>query len=199
MRARNTGRLLRLITAILFTLCMSQLAAGQSQSQSDERETLKALLTEVTMLRQAFQTMQRMSLDTYRSQLMVDRIRASQEDVRHLTAALNETRDTLAKIQTTIPRYVDEQKLMEGQIQLEVDPGKRTAMELELKRSKEAVDSYKSQTERLREREQEYAAALKNAQIKLDDLESRLNLLERGIDSEWEKLERDKPAAVKQP
>ena len=197
MSERKTGHLLTLVISILLTLGVSQAAAAQTQQQSDDRETLKALLTEVTLLRQALQTLQRMSLDTYRSQLMVDRIRVHQEDVRHLTTSLNETRDILAKIQTTIPRNIDEQKLLEGQIQLEVDANKRGVLEFELKRSKEAVESYKSQTERLKEREQEMTSVLRNAQTKLDDLENRLNLLERGIDSERESLE--KSDAAKKP
>lgn len=198
MSERKTSRPFKLVAVIFFLGCLSPLAVGQSQ-QSDDKETLKALLTEVSLLRQALQTLQRMSLDTYRSQLMVDRIRVNQEDVRHLTTALNETRDTLAKIQVTIPRFVDDQKRFESQIQLEVDAEKRAILELELKRSKEAVESYKSQTERLKEREQEFSSALKSAQTKLDDLESRLNLLERGIDSERERLERDKSDAAKKP
>ena len=188
----------RVFGAVFFTLCLTQFAFAQSNKQPDDKETLQALLTEVTLLRQALQTLQRMSLDTYRSQLMVDRIRVNQEDVRHLTTSLNETRDVMAKIQTTIPRNIDDQKMLEGQIQTEVDANKRAILELELRRSKEAVESYKSQTERLKEREQELSSALRNAQTKLDDLENRLSLLERAIDNDREKLERDKPV-VKQP
>jgi chromosome segregation ATPase len=199
MSERKASHLLRVFGAVFFTLCLTQFAAAQNSKQPDEKETLQALLTEVTLLRQSLQTLQRMSLDTYRSQLMVDRIRVHQEDVRHLTTDLNQTRDMMAKIQTTIPRNIDDQKMLEGQIQMEVDPNKRAVLELELRRSKEAVESYKSQTERLKEREQELSSALRNAQTKLDDLENRLNLLERAIDNDREKLERDKPAAVKQP
>ena len=199
MNERKASLLLRVIGAVFFILCLTQFAAAQNNKQPDDKETLQALLTEVTLLRQALQTLQRMSLDTYRSQLMVDRIRVNQEDVRHLTTSLNETRDVMAKIQTTIPRNIDEQKMLEGQIQAEVDANKRAILELELRRSKEAVESYKSQTERLKEREQELSSALRNAQTKLDDLENRLSLLERAIDNDREKLERDKPAAVKQP
>jgi chromosome segregation ATPase len=191
--------LLRVFGAVFFTVCLAQLAAGQNNKQPDDKEVLRALLTEVTLLRQALQTLQGLSLDTYRSQLMVDRIRVSQEDVRHLTTSLNETRDTLAKIQTTIPRNLDDQKMLEGQIQTEVEANKRAILELELKRSREAVESYKSQAERLREREQELSSALRTAQTKLDDLENRLNLLERAMDNDREKLERDKPAVVKTP
>jgi chromosome segregation ATPase len=199
MSEKKTSRLCRLVTVLSFTLCLTQLAAGQNQQQSDDRETLKALLTEVTLLRQALQTLQRMSLDTYRSQIMVDRIRVNRENVRRLSTDLDETRDTIAKIQISIPRNVEDQKLLENQIPLEVDVTKRAILELELRRSREAVELYKSQTERLKQREQELSAELRTEQIKLDELEGRLDLLERAIESDRQKLEVDKPAAVKKP
>ena len=199
MTKSKAAYLLRVFVVGFFTVCLAQLAAAQNSKQPDDKDVLRALLTEVTLLRQTLQTVQGLSLDTYRSQLMVDRIRVSQEDVRHLTTSLSETRDTLAKIQITIPRNLDDQKMLEGQIQNEVDTNKRAILELELKRSKDAVESYKSQAERLREREQELSSALRNAQTKLDDLENRLNLLERAMDNDRERLERDKPAVVKTP
>jgi chromosome segregation ATPase len=116
-----------------------------------------------------------------------------------LKTLLNETRDTLTKIQITIPRNLDDQKMLDGQIQTEVDSNKRAALELELKRSKEAVESYKSQAERLKDREQELSSAVRNVQTRLDDLENRLNLFERALDNDREKLERSKPVGVKQP
>jgi chromosome segregation ATPase len=80
-----------------------------------------------------------------------------------------------------------------------VDSAKRSVIELELKRSKDAVESYKSQLERLKERETDLSQELRANQAKLDDLESRLSLLERNIDNDREKLEPDKPEQVKKP
>jgi len=199
MSQRKTGHLRKLITVLFFTLCISQLAAGQSNKPPDEKETLQALLTEVTLLRRALQTLQRMSLDTYRSQLMVDRIRVNREDIRRLTAALNDTRDMIGRTQRAIPNTIEQQKLLENQIPLEVDSSKRAQLEFELRRTRDAVELYKSQLEPLKEREQGLATELRTAQTKLDELEGRLDLLERAIESDREKLERDKPAAVKQP
>ena len=198
MSERKTRRHFKIVVMMFFTLCLSQLTVGQNQ-QSDDKETLKALLTEVTLLRHALQTLQRMSLDTYRSQLMVDRVRANRENIRRLSTSLNETRDTIAKIQISIPRNLEDQKLMENQIPLEVDGTKRAILELELRRSKEAVELYKSQTERLKQREQELAAELRTEQTKLDELEGRLDMLERAIESDRQKLEVDKPTASKNP
>jgi hypothetical protein len=81
MSESKASHLLRVFGAVFFTLCLTQLPAGQNNKQADDKEVLQALLTEVTLLRQALQTLQGMSLDTYRSQLMVDRLRLNQEDV----------------------------------------------------------------------------------------------------------------------
>jgi predicted nucleic acid-binding Zn-ribbon protein len=179
--------------------CLAPIAAGQDKKQLDDKETLQALLIEVRSLRQALETLQRMSLDTYRSQLLVDRIRVNREDVRRLTASLNETRDMLVKTQRTIPQFIDQQKLLENQAQVEVDQNKRGQLEFEARRTREAVEMYKSQIDPLKEREQQFSAELSSEKSKLDELESRLDLLERAIENDRQKLEGDKGAPLKTP
>lgn len=93
---------------ILLAAGLYRPATAQPLKPSDDR-TLQELLDEVRMLRQALQILQRMSVDTYRSQLLVDRIRVHREDIRRLAASLNETRDLIAKTQTTIPQFIDRQ------------------------------------------------------------------------------------------
>jgi hypothetical protein len=121
MGQRKTGRPFKLIGVMFFAFGAAQLAVAQSNNLPDDKEMLQELLSEVRMLRQAMQTLQRMSLDTYRSQAMVDQIRIEREDVRRLTTALNETRDMITKNTAAIHQDTDEQKLLESQIQSEVD------------------------------------------------------------------------------
>jgi chromosome segregation ATPase len=198
MRKRILSFCFRLILAAVFSLSMAQIAAAQSTKKPEDSETLQALLTEVRSLRLALQTLQRMSLDTYRSQLLVDRIRVSREDVRRLTTSLNDARDLIAKTQSAIPQSIDRQKLLEGQAQLEVDQKERVQLEFEARRAKDSVEMYKAQLDPLKEREQQLTADLNIAKQKLEDLESRLETLERAIDNDRQKLE-DKPAPAKSP
>ena len=199
MSKRRVSFFVRLIAAVIFMLCLTQIAAGQTNQQPEDKETLKALLTEVRMLRQALQTLQRMSIDTYRSQLLVDRVRVNREDVRRLTASLNETRDLIGKTQSTIPQFIDRQKLLESRVQLEVDQGKRAELEFEVKRTKDSVEMYKSQLEPLKEREQQLSAQLNSEKSKLDELENRLDLLDRGIESDRQRFENDRTLQEKKP
>jgi chromosome segregation ATPase len=199
MRKRLTRSLFLAGITLLAGFSLVQGVKGQNTKPPEDKEAIQELLSEVRMLRQALQTLHRMSLDTYRSQLLSDRIRANREDVRRLTSSLNETRDTLAKTQNTIPQFVDRLKLLENQVLLEADQQKRANLEFEVRRTKEGIEIYKSQIEPLKEREQQLSADLNTEKSRLQELESRLDLLERGIENDRQKLESDKPAAAKNP
>ena len=198
MRKGHTRTLFLVVITLLAGLSLVQGVKGQNNKPAEEKEAIQELLSEVRMLRQALQTLHRMNLDSYRSQLLVDRIRVNREDVRRLTSSLSETRDTLAKTQNTIPQFVDRLKLLENQVLLEADQQRRANLEFEVRRTKEGIELYKSQIEPLKEREQQLAADLNTEKSKLQELESRLDLLERGIENDRQKLE-DKPAAAKNP
>jgi chromosome segregation ATPase len=199
MRNQHTRSLFVTVITLLVGFTLVQGVEGQSNKPPDDKEAIRELLSEVRMLRQALQTLHRMNLDTYRSQLLSDRIRANREDVRRLSTALNETRDTLAKTQNTIPQFVDRLKLLENQVLLEADQQRRASLEFELRRTKEGIEMYKSQIEPLKEREQQLTADLNTEKSRLQELESRLDLLERGIENDRQKLDSDKPAAAKNP
>ena len=196
MTQRTFSFLFKLTAVMFFTFGMTQMAAAQTNKSPDEKETLQALLSEVTMLRQAMQGLQRMTLDTYRSQLMVDRVRMQKEDVRRLTAALDETRDDIVRVGRAIPNSIEEQKLLEMAIPQTSDPVKRAQFEFELKRAKDGVEMFKVQLERQRDREQELASQLQASQAKLGELEGRLDSIERSIEADREKVFAEKPSSA---
>jgi|GEM_PF-1141907 len=189
----------RLIVVLLFSFGIAQSATAQSNQPPDDKETLQALLIEVRSLRVALQTLQRMNIDTYRSQILVDRVRVNREDVRRLTTSLNETRDLLAKTQATIPQFIDRQKMLETQVQLEIDQNKRAQLEFEAKRTKDGVEMYKAQVEPLKEREQQLSAELNSEKAKLAELENRLDSLERAMERDREKLESNNAEQARKP
>jgi chromosome segregation ATPase len=199
MKIRVPKHVLRSFALVLFSICFASVAAGQTTKPADDKDTLQALLIEVRSLRQALQTLQRMSVDTYRSQLLVDRVRVNREDIRRLTASLNETRDLLSKTQQTVPYITEQQKMLESRLQIEVDQAKKVELEFELKKAKNSIELYKSQIEPLKEREQQLSADLNTEKAKLQELESRLDLLERAIENDRQKLEQDKSAPAKTP
>ena len=194
MNKRRPGPFGRLVGVALFSLTVASLVAAQTAKPAENADTMKELLGEVKSLRQALQTLQRMSVDNYRTQLMVDRIRISREDVRRLKDTLNDTRDRITRTQQAIPNSLEEQKALETLISVETDLAKKTQLEFELKRSKGAVDMYKSQLETLKQREEDLTTELRTEQARLEALENHLNLLEQTIENDRQKLDKDKAA-----
>ena len=173
-----------LITLSIFCFLSADPALAQSAKQPDDNRTLQSLLNEVRLLRR---TLQRTGLNAYRSQIILERLRAHNEQVVRLTRMLEDVREGMDKIEATIPRFIEQSKLMESQVEQETDTNKRSLLEFELKERKRAVDRYKLGLERQREREQQLANELRSEQAKLPELESRLDLLEREIESEIER------------
>src|SRR6476646_7950339 len=142
-------------------------AQGTGKAEMDD--TTRQLLEEVRALRQALQTIQRMSMDTYRSQLLVERLRADRDDVRRLTSSLNDAHETLTRTQSTIPQFQEQQKMLESRLQLEVDQSRCAEFEFEIRRTKDAIENYKGQIEPLKEREQQLTTDLNNAKGRLEE------------------------------
>ncbi len=193
MKVRRSAYILRAMGCLVFGVCVSSLAVAQDAKPFDGKDTMQQLLAEVRMLRQALEAVQRINMDTYRSQLLVDRVRASREEIRRLNASLNDAREMLRRTQQTIPNFTEQVKMQETQLQLEVDQSKRATWEFELKRSKEALENYKSQIEPMKEREQQMQADLNKEKAQLEELEGRLEMLERSIENDRQKLDKDAP------
>jgi predicted nucleic acid-binding Zn-ribbon protein len=173
-----------LITLSILSLLSCGPALAQNAKQPDYDRTLESLLNEVRLLRR---TLQRTGLNAYRSQIILERMRAHNEQVVRLTRMLEDVREEMENIEATIPRFIEQSKMLESQLEQETDMSKRTILEYEQKERKQAVEQYKKRLERQREREQQLANQLRSEQAKLGELESRLDLLEREIESEIER------------
>jgi hypothetical protein len=114
-------------------------------------------------------------------------MRAQADQVMRLTRLLEEVRNDVEKVEATIPRFLEQAKLMESQIEREMDVTKRAQLDFEVKERRRAVERYKTGLERQREREQQVSAQLAAEQAKLANLENRLDLLEREIENEVER------------
>jgi hypothetical protein len=192
---RIRASILYLLAAfLLLCLILSDPAQAQSTKQPDDNRTLQSLLNEVRLLRK---TLQRTGLNTYRSQIILERMSAHNEQVVRLTRMLEDVRDEMEKIEATIPRFIEQSKLTESQIEQEADTNKRALLEFEHKERKQAVERYKLRLERQREREQQLSNQLRAEQAKLGELESRLDALEREIENEVERQRAEETAQEK--
>jgi predicted nucleic acid-binding Zn-ribbon protein len=114
---------------------------------------------------------------------------------------LEGVRDEIEKTEYTIPRMREQLKIMESQVEQEMDPIKRPRIEFEIKDIKQSVERYKVRVERLREREAQLTTQLRGEQTKQEELASRLDALEREIENEIARLRTEDEAkdSHKQP
>lgn len=175
------------VLALLFCLSSTP-ALAQNAKPSDDSQTIQALLTEVRLLRK---TLQQNGLNAYRSQLIVEGMRAHNQKVERLTRQIEDVRGEIENIGTTIPRLTEQGKMVEAMIEQEADPNRRVQLEFEAKNIKQSIEQYKLRQERQREREQQLATQLRAEQVRLSELETRLDQLEREIENEILRLQSD--------
>jgi chromosome segregation ATPase len=164
--------------------CLPATSAEAQSSKTTDDKTLQALLNEVRLLRE---TLQRINLNAYRSQMIVERIREQNERVTRLDRMLEGIRDEMANLPTQISQISERAKTVESQIQQESDLKQRAQLEDMQKELKSLRDQQREKLERLRERESRLTTELQAEQAKLSDLEGRLDALEREIENAMEK------------
>ncbi len=180
---------------LIIMLCVTPASAQNEVKASGPDPTIKSLLNEVRLLRQ---TLQSTGLNAYRSQILLERIKISNEQVVRLTRALADARETLEKTESTIPRMSEQQKMVEAMIESEVDPAKRARLEFESKDMKRSIERYKAGLEKLKEQEQQQATQLREEQSKLSELETRLQRLEDQIENEVQRLKSEPSKTVEE-
>src|SRR5436853_3627341 len=91
--------------ALLTGICSSP-ARAQNPKPPDDR-TLQMLVNEVRLLREVIQ---RMNLNAYRSQIIVERIRVENDRVARLTRTLDDTRDEIGSAQVRVSQLTERAK-----------------------------------------------------------------------------------------
>lgn len=163
---------------MFFCFMMSISAQGQDKTQSENNST-QALLNEVRLLRQ---TLQQVNLFTYRGQMLVERIRLGQDRVARLNESLDKLQGELRVVALEQPGL--ELRVQELQTLLErtQDPKQRVELENEIKVLRNALPINQQRAEELRKREFQVAAAVREEQSKLQELEDKLERLEAELE-----------------
>ena len=175
----------RLVSISFLGLLVVSIVPAQTQKAAEENQTMRTLLSEVRQLRK---TMQTTGLNAYRGQLILERMRLANEQVEKMAQKLETARDDVEKIERTIPSFEEKAKVMETVLQQETDIANRAKLEFEIKQHKQQTERYKVLLTRAREREQQLSTDLRASQSRLSELENRLDLLEREIENEIERL-----------
>lgn len=131
---------------------------------------MQELLHEVRQLRIAFQ---RMSLASYRTQVMVERLRLQQDHVGRLNTELSGIRNKLGEVRSQNSTMLQ----MIGTVEDKVESG--LAAPAEMNAMKVAIDEFKKLEQTLTEREIELSNELITERANLSELNRRLDALER--------------------
>ena len=167
---------MKLSLVCLFTLIVliaPEKAVAQSTQSNVARPTSEQSLEElVREMRQLRAMLQRMNVATYKSNVLLERLRLQQQQVSQMSRELDNLREQLTEIKSHNIRM----KEVLRQVELKGDSGTRPP---------EEVASLKGEIEQLTQREQRVATRetqlandLELERAKLNDLNDRLNALE---------------------
>lgn len=149
------------------SLAQTNLSPNAGGSKQDP--VVQELLGEVRQLRIA---LQRISVNAYRGQVLVERLRLQQEQVNRLTQELTSTRNQISEMKST--QLGAKARLDETENQQE----KGLASASLTSRYKEVLEDLKRREQSLSEREIQVSAQLETERENLTDLNKRLDALE---------------------
>lgn len=165
-----------------FVLCFLLLAAsGFGQSTSSESQGMQALVSEVRQLRKDLQAT---NANALRVQLLLYRLQAQQAAVAHASEHLNDARARLAGTQGHRAEVTATLKRFEESIDnTELSPADRKQVQYEVSRNKAELESLAAEEQQRQTAEMEAEEQLRTGQSKLDELESRVDRLEKELEN----------------
>ena len=168
--------LVTLLGIVLFALFLAPHSYGQSRTAAPQRpgpdQAISELLSEVRQLRVA---MQHMSVNAYRGQIMVERLRLQQDQVSRLGRDLNDLRYSITEMKAQEPTL--KERLEDAENQFE----KGVMSEVRLKEIRGYSAEVKRRQQNMTEREAQLSIELEQERHILNDLNKRLDAFEREI------------------
>lgn len=157
----------------------AQSANRAAETAPVDQQVLQALLSEVRQLRL---TLQRTNLSVFRAHIMIERLRMQQERVDRLTRLIEENQNELTGSGLSRSQLTERSQDLESQIKAEQDAGRRAQLEAQYKELKYIMDMQTERETQLRARHVQLTTQLQTERAKLDEIESRLEALERELE-----------------
>ena len=162
------SRLVTLGAIALFAVVLAPVCQAQTGSKPDQ--VVQELLGEVHQLRVA---MQQMSVNAFRGQIMVERLRLQQESVSRLSKELQDARTGISDLKALEP--IAKERLVDAEDQFE----RGVISEPKVKEFRAGLVDMKRRQQTLEEREVQLSVELTQERNSLADLNRRLDELER--------------------
>ncbi|MCU1275105.1 MAG: hypothetical protein JWO48_2536 [Bryobacterales bacterium] len=166
------------IAALTITIIIGITAPASAQTANPDTPTIQALLTEVRQLRLA---LERSALLAPRMQLAMQRLQVQEQKVARLSEQLDEARKQNSTAAARHVKLTEKLSEAEQQISAETDAARRKQVEQLIADLKpEASDTTTQQL--LAAREGEIATSLQNERAVLNELNDKLNRMERALE-----------------
>jgi chromosome segregation ATPase len=166
------------IAAFTVTTIIGLTVPASAQTTNPDTPTIQVLLTEVRQLRLA---LEKSILLAPRMQLTMQRLQVQEQKVARLSQQLDEARKENSTVAARHVKLTEELNKAEQQISAETDAARRKQVEQLIADLKpEASDTTTQQS--LSARESEIAASLQNERAVLNELNDKLNRMERALE-----------------
>lgn len=163
----------------LFAVFAILTASALAQTPPDG--TLQALLLEVRQLRQALETS---TLVVPKIQLTLLRMQTQQESVNRAAKELEDLRVRIARSDSERADLASELKSIEFEVGREQEASRKAILQNQLKQLKAAMEQPRTGDSQLRATEAELSGRLRIEQAKLDEINGKLNVLDRMLDAQ---------------
>jgi chromosome segregation ATPase len=166
----------------LFVLCFLLLSAsGLGQSTSTESQGMQALVAEVRQLRQDLHATNGYAL---KAQVLLYRLQFQETAVARASERLNDARGRLADMQRHRTEVAARLKRLEESLDnTETSPADRKEVQLEIAASKIQLENITAEEQQRQTAEMDAEEQLRTEQAKLNELEERVDRLEKALDN----------------
>lgn len=159
-------------------LLLSAPCLGQSTSDGSQ---MQALVQEVRLLRKDLQTANGNAL---KAQLLLNRLQLQQAAVARLSDRLSEARGRLADMQRHRTEVAGTLKQFEDSLDnTDISPQDRKQIQYEISRNKTELENLATEEQQRQTAQMEAEEQLRTGQAKLDELESRVDRLEKELEN----------------
>lgn len=159
---------LSVLTVSLFLIPASGLAQSKTAAQPTSEQSLQELVAEVRQLRA---TLQRMNAAAYKGQVMLERLKLQQEQVTQLSRELRDARDNVSDLRAQQTKMSLVLRRVEADIQRGLQRDDERA------NVKGEIDMLSQRQHQMMMREAQLTNELAIGQSKLNELNSKLNML----------------------
>ncbi|MBS1811699.1 MAG: hypothetical protein JST84_26295 [Acidobacteria bacterium] len=151
---------------------------------ADDPNPMQAILREVKQIRASIP---RSNLYSFNAEITMNRLRLQVESVKALTTRIEETKASIKKLSEDSEEQRLIRKTLEERLQRTIDPIQRAGLEYAIEQLKLKVNNAFQSIQDLRAQEYRLTNQIQLEQSRVDELNNRLDALQRELESQAQK------------